>query len=207
MLVNLDVKDFFPSTTATRVKEALIEHGMNEGVARLISEICTYDNSLPQGAPTSTALANLAFLGIDKRFNKLCKRHRLTYSRYVDDISISGERELITLKGEFLKIVEQGGYRLAEHKIVFAGRNKPQIVNGILVNDKLRPTRQFISDLKSEIRMCWPENLGVLVIADLNGLTKKQLQKNLWGRVNFIRQFDKKKTREVRALMVKIDWS
>lgn len=206
MVAWLDVKKFFPSTTEVMVTTALLRIGIGEPSAGLMAGLCTYINTLPQGAPSSVCLANLVFLETDYRFYKLCQKHKLSYSRYIDDISISGNIDIRSFKGEFIKLIEQAGYKIADNKITFAGRDIPQIVNNLIVNDKIRPTKKFISLLKEDIRGCWPGEIGPEIVANMHGLSVGQLKSNIRGRLNFLKQFDKKIYREVRGLLVKVKW-
>lgn len=206
MVAWLDVKRFFPSTTEAMVATALLRIGIGESSAGLMAGLCTYINALPQGAPSSVCLANLVFLETDYRFYKLCQKHNLSYSRYIDDISISGNIDIRPFKGEFIKLIKQAGYEIADNKITFAGRHARQIVNNLIVNDKIRPTKEFIGLLKEDIRDCWPGAMGPEIVANTHGLNIGQLKSNIRGRLNFLKQFDKKIYRDVRGLLVKVAW-
>lgn len=61
-------------------------------IAFHLTSICTLNGYLPQGAPSSPCLSNLVSLRMDQRIGKYCDRHALTYTRYADDISISGNK-------------------------------------------------------------------------------------------------------------------
>src|SRR5262245_405896 len=98
MVANLDVRQFFPNVTRAMVIEALVRLGYTREIAALIAELTTYKGYLPQGAPTSTLLDNLVFVPIDRYFQKFSQRLGLTYTRYVDDITLSGNRDLRIFK-------------------------------------------------------------------------------------------------------------
>lgn len=206
MVANLDIRNFFPSTKRSRIYEALVRNGCAEEAANLITELTTYKGCLPLGSPTSTLLANLVFQPADKQFQRFCRRRKLRYTRYVDDITISGDYNSKPFKGTFLQFIEQESYEIAEEKVQFCGRNRRQIVTGIIVNDRLRPAPCFIRDLKFMIRECWPEAGGPYLVAVENGWMVAELRQKLWGRINFVRSVDRKLGREIRALMVRIDW-
>ncbi len=89
-----DIQSFFPSTSTDRVREALDLARFRARDATLLATVCTRDDQLPQGAPTSVALGNLVLLKLDSRIGMLCRANGLTYTRYVDDIAISGGRRL-----------------------------------------------------------------------------------------------------------------
>lgn len=207
MVANLDVKDFFPTTTIDKVQDTLERNHVPSDVACLLARLTTHSpngaaSCLPQGSPTSTFLANLVFEPADTRFLRLCKRHNLDFTRYVDDITVSGDRDFRDLRGGLVQIITDCGYVVSADKVRFTGRNKRQIVTGLVVNDKLRPTNEFIWALKRLIRQCFsPEGIGIEVMAAEKGVTVKELRASIQGRITHLRIFDKRKAREVNALM------
>ncbi len=202
---NFDVKDFFPSTPEGRVAQLFRDGGMATEAAELATGLCSFEGHLPQGAPTSTCLGNLAFLPVDARLLFLIRKHGFVYTRFVDDLTISGGDVLRSFKGTVTQEIQRGGYRTS--LAVLLGRNEPQIVTGLVVNDKLKPSTEFIQQLKRDIRDCWPEEMGLKVVAANYGLTIPKLKNRFLGRISHIRQFNRKTAREIRGLMVKIRWS
>lgn len=89
VVINLDLQDFFPSLTAARVEALFRALGWDSEAARILTAICTLDGVLPQGAPTSPALSNLACLKLDARLAALARRYGGAYTRYADDITLS----------------------------------------------------------------------------------------------------------------------
>lgn len=72
----------------------------------------------------------------------------------------------------------------------------------LVVNDKLRPTKEYIWALKGLIRQCfWPGEAGIEITAAEQGLTIRQLRSRIEGRIAHLRRFDKRKAREVKALI------
>jgi RNA-directed DNA polymerase len=205
-VANLDVREFFPSITEEMVIEALVRLGCTSTIAELLAALTTYKGYLPQGAPTSTLLANLVFVPIDRYFQAFSRRLGLTYTRYIDDITLSGNRDLRPFKDICIRWVEKGGFSVADNKVFFRGRNERQIVTGLIVNDKLRPTPDFVRDLRHDLRNCWPEADGPSLVAAAHHCLPDELCKTLWGRINHVRSIDPKRGRELRGLMVKIRW-
>lgn len=82
-----DIKMFFPSIDNEKVYQALTSRGINPQVANKITKLTTYKGMVPQGAPTSTSIANLVFHPIDQKLLKICNRENITYSRFVDDLT------------------------------------------------------------------------------------------------------------------------
>ncbi len=204
IVATFDVKDFYPSTREENVSQILIAGSMSGGVAKTVSALCCYRGVLPQGAVTSTCLANLAFQYIDHQLVRLADRHGLVYTRYIDDVTLSGGTVLISMQGTIRRIIESGGYKISVAAL--AGRNKRQVVTGLVVNRKLRPAGKFITGLRGLIRSCWPDDLGPEMAATIEGLTTVQLKNRIFGQINHIKQFDTKLAREIRALVVKIIW-
>ena len=118
-MVNLDLKDFFPTITFPRVKGAFAQLGYSPAVATILALLCTESprrtvtyagqtlhvatgpRSLPQGACTSPALSNLVARRLDARLTGLCRKLGWTYTRYADDLTFSADGETATKVGLF----------------------------------------------------------------------------------------------------------
>lgn len=90
-ILNLDLKDFFPSITFRRIRGMLRKHPFDcsHEVATLIAHLCTINGTLPQGAPTSPFLSNMLCRKMDRDLTDLSRRYRATYTRYADDLTFS----------------------------------------------------------------------------------------------------------------------
>lgn len=115
MVVTMDVEKFFPSTTTAQVAIALAAY-FPEEMAEFLSGLCTHKNALPQGSPTSMFLSNLCFRRSDLKFRRHAKRHHLKYSRYVDDIAVSGPAPFRSHLDAFQSYIEESGYTVARAK-------------------------------------------------------------------------------------------
>lgn len=116
MVVTLDVESFFPSVIADHVASVLRRFAIEGPALEAVVELTTLNNRLPQGSPASCFLANLAFDQIDRRIDSLCRRHRLSFTRYVDDLAISGDRNLRSFAGAFIAPIEEAGFRVGALK-------------------------------------------------------------------------------------------
>ena len=67
VVVRVDLVDFFTTTRAERVQRYFRRIGWNRPAARILTRLCTFDNGLPQGAPTSPRLSNLVNYRLDVR--------------------------------------------------------------------------------------------------------------------------------------------
>jgi hypothetical protein len=204
LVATLDLRKFFPSTTPGHLAPMLASLGFAGEVAEDLLQLVTLDGGLPQGAPTSSLLANLAFSAGDSRFIDLCRRRRLRYSRYVDDIAISGECDFHDLRGPFIAAIRLAGYGVADEKVRFMPNGTRQVVTGLVVNDRLRPTQRFVAELRHDIRMCL--DLGASCVAAVSGETVGTLKSRLTGRVAHVQHIDAHLGRELRGRLCGVNW-
>jgi retron-type reverse transcriptase len=168
-VVNLDLKDFFPSITFPRVRGVFEKLGYSPATATVLGLLCTeaprreveYDGrryhvavgprGLPQGACTSPAISNLAARRLDRRLGGLAAKLGWTYTRYADDLTFSGDalvpkgeknpKSVAWLLARTRHIVEDEGYAPNEKKLRVQRRNTAQSVTGIVVNEKVSVPR------------------------------------------------------------------
>lgn len=204
MVATLDIRKFFPSTTEAHVAPVLMAVGFRGNALEDALQLVLLDGRLPEGAPTSPLLANLAFSGGDNRFIRICRRLHLEYSRYVDDIAVSGDYDFHDLRGPFVDAIVASGYTVAEEKIRFAPGSRRQVITGLTVNQQLRPTKAFVASLKEDIRLCL--DMGAATVADIHGLAVPKLKAQLSGRVAHVRHVDSKLGSRLRGMLCGIDW-
>lgn len=150
-LLNVDLADFFGSVRERNVRQAFEDLGYSRDVARLLMGLCTYRDSLPQGAPTSPGLSNLAFEAADQDIITLSSSHGLTYSRYADDLTFSSQNAPISRS--FLRslgaIISLHGFQLNARKTRFAKPGQAKYVTGMVVNEKVHPKRELRRRLRA----------------------------------------------------------
>jgi retron-type reverse transcriptase len=152
VVLRMDLKDFFTSTTERRVREYFRAIGWSTDCADLLTQLCTYKKSLPQGAPTSPRLSNLLNARLDGRLAGAARKHKASYTRYADDLTFSFDDESHgTVNGliHFVKeIVKDEGYQLHVHaKLKIQRRHDRQRVTGLVVNQRVqlpRATRRWL---------------------------------------------------------------
>jgi RNA-directed DNA polymerase len=121
-VLSLDIRDFFGSVTADRVFACLDGLGYPRPAAHLMTDLCTMHlvggrRGLPQGAPSSPVLANLAFRETDAKLESFAKERGLRISRYADDISVSGHQPPDPeLQSEIGRLIERDGWVIAQNK-------------------------------------------------------------------------------------------
>ena len=202
-VLNIDLKDFFPQIKEEQVKQALVEYGLHaEVVDDLICDICRwcfYKGALPQGSPSSPILSNLYMAKLDQALMRFAKNHRLTYTRYADDLTFSGPRAIIYSKVKEIKqIVKQYGVTINEQKVQIQAGNKRKEVTGIIVNTKENVSQAKANRLRAilynlEKKIDDQKIRSFVDIQKETGFSFNQLQ----GQVNFIAtvnpRFDKYK--------------
>ena len=99
ILIQEDIKNFFPSITKDQVKHIWTDFfKFSDEVATLLTKLTIYKEHLPQGAQTSVCLANLVMFQSEPKFYEWCKVRQLNYTRYIDDICISSRRKISSEK-------------------------------------------------------------------------------------------------------------
>ncbi|MFO0614825.1 MAG: reverse transcriptase family protein [Polyangiaceae bacterium] len=151
LVVKMDLVDFFPTLHFRRVRGLYQELGYSRLVAHVLASLSTYrpvledgavawPGVLPQGAPTSPALANLACRRLDARLAALAKKSGARYTRYADDLTFSFDAEPKTL-GRFLwwvdQICQQEGFSENARKRRVLRRKNQQRITGVVVNSGL----------------------------------------------------------------------
>ena len=169
-VLRLDLESFFTAVSAGRVYGIFRTAGYPEPVAHVLAGLCTTATParvlsrapaaasvdgvarrrrmldalavphLPQGSPTSPALANLAAHRFDRRLAALAARFGATYTRYADDLTLSGDRPLLRRAGRIVDLVEaiaaDEGFRVNDIKTRVRSRAQRQLVTGLVVNDR-----------------------------------------------------------------------
>lgn len=124
-----DLRSFFPSISHNRVFEVYCNNGYSPTVARILTKLTTYKYQLPQGVPTSTLLALLAFKPTGDKLYDYALQHNLKFSIFVDDITISSKVDFKHLVPEILDIIVSAGYKISHNKTHYSTKNP--IITGI----------------------------------------------------------------------------
>lgn len=138
-ILKVDIKGFYPSITREKVYHQFVNIGYNSSVANLLTNLCVYNGSLPQGAVTSPYLANIICRNLDFRLAGYCNRRDITYTRYADDMTFSCDNRFV-LKGIYRtiqRILRDEGFLLNEKKTAFLSPKCKKSILGITVNDGL----------------------------------------------------------------------
>jgi len=144
-----DLQEFYPSISSQRVYGTFIDLKFSPHYAHWLTKLTTWKFELPQGTPTSPHIANLVFLETDLQLIELCKKHEITYTRYVDDLTFSSQKDFRPLLNDILNIVTSNGFKLSYRKTKYSGN---QTVTGINVYlNKIDAPDNIIEKSKDEI--------------------------------------------------------
>lgn len=150
-VVRIDVADFFGSIKYNKVYKAFVSMGYNEAVATMLANLCTKENKLPQGAPTSPALSNIVFLVADKRISSFMKKKDVRYTRYADDMTFSGDFEPGMVMKFVKSVLEENGLSINNKKTRVQKKHQRQVVTGITVNKKMKAPREMRRKLRQSV--------------------------------------------------------
>lgn len=148
-ILKIDLKDFFPSINLNRVIGVFRRMGYSKNVSFYLGALCTLDGKLVQGAPTSPVLSNIICVPMDYRIRKLTEKLGYKYTRYADDMTISGEKIGGALYAYLAKIIEDCGFEIKQSKTRFLKTKNAKTITGVRVQDG----RMFIpNEMKRRIR-------------------------------------------------------
>ncbi|MHA2028561.1 MAG: reverse transcriptase family protein [Candidatus Kariarchaeaceae archaeon] len=154
-IINVDIDNFFPSTTYYKVRSIFKNLGYSGQISSVLALLCTKqeakrlkvnekvyfsfsdDRFLPQGACTSPILSNLALIKLDIQLINRSINLGYKYSRYVDDLTFSTNRPISNINQMLYmirKTLEYHGYKANPSKTKLLGRNKSQNVTGMVIN-------------------------------------------------------------------------
>ncbi len=137
-ILNLDISNFFEHIKIDAVERMFIRLGAQTGVAHALAKLCTVNGILPQGTHTSPDIANHCFNDIDQLLNAYASSHGLTYTRYADDMTFSGDSKIRA--SEIVEIIESTGeYVVAPQKMKMQKRGANQYVTGLTIFDDQQP--------------------------------------------------------------------
>jgi RNA-directed DNA polymerase len=229
VVLRIDLRDFFPSIRSSRIHALFHALGFPEGVARLLTGLCTnairddtlptYESNgrrhelwktfgqphLPQGAPTSPALANLCAYRLDCRLTGLARATGASYTRYADDLVFSGdhnfERNLARFRIFVCAIVLTEGFAIRYRKTRVMRSGTQQSIAGLIVNRRINVSRQAYDRLKAILHNCrrfGPESQ--------NRSGHPRFQEHLQGKIAYVRMTDQRRGVKLQEAFDKIDW-
>lgn len=181
VIINFDLKDFFPSISYKRVKGLFQSFGYSEAAATIFGLICTAadieqveldgttyyvaldDRHLPQGSPASPAITNLLCRRLDRRLQGMAENIGFTYTRYADDLTFSAtsenRRHICNIMRRTESIVTHEGFNINHDKTRVLRNTNQQEVTGIIVNEKLNISKKVLKKFRATLHQIEQEGL------------------------------------------------
>ncbi len=181
VVLNMDLEGFFPSVTFPRVRGIFRQAGYSPAVATILALlttecprrkvefagqeyfVATGPRGLPQGACTSPALSNQVARKLDRRLTGLARKLSITYTRYADDLTFSGDAHFNDRVGYVIAcvrhIAQQEGFEVNARKTRVFRRNTAQYVTGLVVNDRPSLSRKELRQLRAILHRAQREGL------------------------------------------------
>jgi RNA-directed DNA polymerase len=164
-VLRVDLANFFPSINFGRVRGLFMSYPFDFGepAATLMAQICCFEGSLPQGAPTSPVVSNFICHSLDKDLARLALGEDCSVSRYADDLCFSTDRDYFperlahpdpdtgkTIAGEaIVDLVQGNGFAINPEKTRLMRKTQRQRVTGLVVNEKANVPRNYARDLRN----------------------------------------------------------
>ena len=217
LIVNQDLKDFFPSITFPRIRGLFESFGYSPSVATLLALLCTEsprtaldyegkrywvatrERALPQGACTSPALANLVARKLDRRLAGASNKLGFEYTRYADDLTFSAaspSANVSLLLARVRHLVKEEGFEIHPHKGRVQRRGRRQDVTGVVVNDKLGAPRDEVRRLRAILHNA--EKTG---LAAQNREGRPHFEAWLRGKIGYVMMIDPVKGKALSAAL------
>lgn len=192
IILKLDIKNFFENISFLDVYNSCfsIEY-FPKSVGFILTYLCTYDNHLTQGSPTSAYISNLIMKEFDEEIGNWCNINDISYTRYSDDMTFSGNFNPSELIIKIRKMLYKLGLELNNDKIHIVNKSQSQSVTGIIVNEKLQVNAKYRNKIRQEIY--YIKKFGLkshLNKCNINVNKLKYLDK-LYGRILYVLQINK----------------
>lgn len=173
VVINFDLKNFFPSISYKRVKGLFRSFGYSEAVATIFGLLCTEndgseveldgqtyfvalgDRHLPQGSPASPAITNVMCRRLDRRLSQMAADIGFVYTRYADDLTFSASGESLRHICNILKrtesIVTHEGFAINQEKTRILRKSRQQEVTGVVVNEEPTVSRKELRRFRATL--------------------------------------------------------
>ena len=203
-IINLDIKDFFPSIKINQVYNIFRQFGYTKHLSLIFAGFTTFKDVLPQGSPASPYLSNITCFNLDKRLGKLANKINADYSRYADDITFSGNKEISKYIPVIKNIVKDEKFNVNEKKLRVHYKYHRQMVTGIIVNKKLSVPKKTKHYLRQQIYYC--KKFGVDKNMLNQGFDKSNFKGYLFGIANFVKMVEPEIGLNFIKELEKINW-
>lgn len=189
-ILKLDISRFFDSIDYEMVHAVFRRLDISNPAVTLLSNICTLNSVLPQGSPTSPHIANLVMNHFDERVGAWCTNRGISYTRYCDDMTFSGEFDEHAVIGYVNNMLTKQGLELNCNKSRCVQNSQQQVVTGVVVNEKAQISSEKRRKIIQEVYYCTKfgvadciQHMGISISAD------KYID-SLRGRISFALQIN-----------------
>lgn len=195
-LLSADIKHFFPSITQARVEISLRDSGIHQNVAGALARFLTIQGSLPLGLNASPMIANLVATPLDHEMGRLAKEGGFRYSRYADDITLSGDSELPP-REVIESVLKRHFFRLNQSKFRVSKLGQKHYITGLSVADKAAPhvPRALKNRLRQELYYIEKFGLGEHLARIKSKRTTQHEINRLDGTVNYVSSIEPRMAR------------
>ncbi len=191
IVLKMDIWDFFGNITFISVyQHAFPGELFPPSVRTLLTHLCCYRDFLPQGAPTSPYISNLVLAPFDHYMENWCKGRNITYTRYCDDLTFSGNFEPEMLIRKVSSFLLRMGFEVNPEKTKVCRRGQQQIITGIVVNEKAQVPKAYRRSLRQEIYYIEKFGLSEHLAHIHSDLTPERYLERLKGRIRYVLQIN-----------------
>lgn len=149
----LDIAACFPSITHHHVYALLIAMDSSPDVARVLTQLLTFEGHLPQGSPASTTVANLLLAGLDLELATAAVEAGLMISRFIDDLVISGDSTRVArLLDRAIRILNDLSLRVSYRKTGIRRSGDSQEALGLTVNRRVAVPKSYRKMARDDVR-------------------------------------------------------
>ena len=191
IILKLDIKDFFDNIRFYDIYNNCfsIEY-FPKSIGMLLTYLCTYNNHLIQGTPTSAYISNLVMKEFDSTIGNWCESNNISYTRYSDDMTFSGDFDVKEVIKKTRSMLNKLGLRLNYNKIHVIHSNSRQSVTGIVVNEKLQVSNDYRNKIRQEIYYIKKYGIESHMNKININICKKSYIKQLYGKILFVLQIN-----------------
>ena len=195
-VLNIDLKDFFPSISARQVKEIFSStcFNFNEQISTALTLLTTYEGKLPIGAPSSPVISNFICHQLDTDLINFCQQNSLTFSRYADDLTFSSDTPISNDNIlDIINIIKKNSFEINKKKVRLKTSNRKQTVTGLTVNSKVNVDRKLLKKIRAMLHDLTTNGIEQSVqrhfkVANIEQRHKAKFINRLEGYINFVGQ-------------------
>ena len=152
VILKLDIENFFDNINFYKVYNSCFNESLYpKKLGMLLTNLCVYNDKLPQGAPTSGYISNIVLRDFDCNIEAYCKDKNINYTRYSDDMTFSGDFDIRKLIKYVKELLYKEGFRLNKSKIKVVLNTTRQQVTGIVVNEKINLSKNYKRKIRQEV--------------------------------------------------------